>query len=264
MTTGERDNPGTKIEDLRASIEAGMDRYDNNRSLDLTNYVTGVVAPRFQDILSDLCTEIDQRHRLEDSESSNTAYHYVVHYTSVATIVSMLQRQARKQAQEAAPDRLGTSLRLYDSAHLNDPDEGNYLIRSLNAQGKYQWISEGSIAHAYITSFIIPHSADDMSDNLAFWRTYGKEGEGCSLTVHVPSSRLRKVIYDPVDVNYTVQNLLPVLEPLEPLVNVDRRELRQDIRATLSDAFRESLGRGTIPVQGPSIRIRRRVSFRHY
>ena len=243
MTTGERSDPATRIEDLRASIEAGMDWYSGDRGLDLTNYVTGVVAPRFQDILNDLAVQIDHRHRLEHSDSSDTTDHFVVHYTSVATIASILQGQATKRAQGATLDRFGTSLRLYDSAHLNDPDEGNYLIRNLNAQGKYEWISEGSIAHAYIASFIIPHSENDVSDNLAFWRTYGKEGEGCSLKVRVPRSRLREVIYDPIEVNRTVQQLLPFLETLDPLVNVHDRVLRREIRATLADAFRESLGR---------------------
>ena len=133
------------------------------------------------------------------------------------------------------------SLRLYDSAHLNDPDEGNFLIRSLDPEGKYNWISEGSIAHAYVTSFIIPKKDKDMRDNLVFWRAYGSEGEGCSLTVHVPPQHLRRVVYDPVEVQDTVQKLLPTLQTIEPIVAV-KQPFEHQIKRELSDAFRESLG----------------------
>ena len=43
----------------------------------------------------------------------------VVHYTSVETVMNMLQ--------DCMDEKHGSHLRLYDTFHFNDPDEGRYL-----------------------------------------------------------------------------------------------------------------------------------------
>ena len=77
-----------RLATLQASIEAGRDRFDKDGHLHLA-YVTGVVVPKLQDALSDVCLAIEQFHELIESEGQNG--NFVVHYTSVATIVSILQ-----------------------------------------------------------------------------------------------------------------------------------------------------------------------------
>ena len=229
---------------LRTLIEAGRDRFNKDSNLNF-KYVTGVVVPKLQDALSDVCLEIEQHHRLSKSETKST--NFVVHYTSVATIVSMLQAYARKERgnplngeQRSLREEQGISLRIYDSAHFNDPDEGNYLVRNLNLPEKHSWLNINNVTHAYIASFIIPETDPNVaSDNLVFWRTYGREGEGCSLKLNIPSSSLQEVHYGPKPVNRTAQIMLPVLEVLHPLVSIDEPSIRQVVQ----EAFWGSLGK---------------------
>ena len=85
---------------------------------------------------------------------------------------------------------------MYDTSHCNDPDEGNHLVRELSSNDGYRWLArESSVGHAYITSFVSGQDGIDMSDDLVFWRTYGKDGKGCSLTVAVRADLLRRVFY---------------------------------------------------------------------
>ena len=66
----------------------------------------------------------------------------MIHYTSVAALVSMIQDASQKAGKAKEPELELTvgdkkSLRrLYDSVHLNDPDEGNYLTSNMNLPKK--------------------------------------------------------------------------------------------------------------------------------
>lgn len=86
-----------------------------------------------------------------------------------------------------------------------------------------------------------------MSDNLVFWRTYGREGEGCSLKLQIPRDRLRKVLYGDCEVNSTWKDLGPVLDDLYPalypLVNINEQVLKETIQKTLAEATWKSLAR---------------------
>ncbi len=231
---------------LKAAIAAGRDRFDKDGDLDL-EYVSGVVVPRLQDVLSDRCLEIEKRHRLDESRGDKSIL--VIHYTGIRAIVSMLQEVSRKERerlhidQESAGKERGVSLRLYDSVHFNDPDEGNYLVRNLNLPKGYDWMGNSNVSHAYIASFIVPppDNQRDMSDNLVFWRTYGREGEGCSLKLAVPSSRLRQVLYGAREVERTREILLPIMDVLRPLVSIDAPSIKQSIQERLARAFWGSL-----------------------
>ncbi len=98
----------------------------------------------------------------------------------------------------------------------------------------------GNPSHAYIASFISPLSNNgrDMSDNLVFWRTYGREGEGCSLKLSVPSCRLRKVLYGADAARVTECAILPILAILSPLAGIDEHTQR-----ILTEAIWEPLER---------------------
>lgn len=101
----------------------------------------------------------------------------ITHYTSIHTLISVLQSASRDEK---------NFLRMYDSAHSNDPGEGNFLTRDL-AQEHVSLLG----CHAYIASFVLSNDEEgEGKNNLAFWRTYGKDGEGCSLSL--PASHLRE------------------------------------------------------------------------
>ena len=92
---------------------------------------------------------------------------------------------------------------------------------ALSSDAEHRWLAHGSTAsHAYITSFVYDESdesKEDMSDDLVFWRTYGKEGTGCSLTANVSEELLRRVLYGPDAVGNTKTVLLPILNAVTPL-----------------------------------------------
>ncbi len=217
-----------KVEKLKVFVEGGRERFDRDHDLPL-EYVTGIVVPALKDVLEGLCLQIEKRHRLDEAE--NEKGHFVIHYTSIAALVSMLQN---------APT---STLRLYDSIHFNDPDEGNYFVRHLILLKKYDWLNKKNLPHAYITSFIIPDAKNekDMSDNLVFWRTYGKEGEGCSLSLPIPRDQLKKVLYGSDKVKHTAGLLSPVLDSLDPLVQISKHPLGKDVQEKLAEVVWKSL-----------------------
>ena len=146
---------GEKLGQLRESIEAGLRFQEDHDSI--LKYTEGVVIPNLEKVLEDLSSAIDLRHSLDKGDQGDRVF--VIHYTSIVTLISMLQNAAAGQT---------STLRLYDSVHFNDPDEGNYLGRNLPE--KHSWASEPSASHAYVVSFIEPDSNDqkDRSNNLVF------------------------------------------------------------------------------------------------
>ena len=225
------------LEKLKIAVTGGREFFDLTGNLP-SEYLTETVSPTLQDVLKYLCIRIEKRHEIKTSEGNNK---FVIHYTSIATLVSMLQ--------DASKNDKKTSLRLYDSVHFNDPDEGNYLRNLLPK--KYDWLGKTNIRHAYVASFILPGSTENnMSDDLVFWRIYGKEGEGCSLSLHAPFSKLRKVFYDPEEkgVKSTVKELQSVLELLEPLVEIDNLSIRESHPKKIGGDHLEISGKNPLPV----------------
>lgn len=200
------------IEQLQKRCAAGRDRLEQYGSLD-PKYFNELVLAELDGMIGAIAAEIEERHRLSTKVEDTTRR--VTHYTSLAAVTSMMRGLA---------DGGGSTLRLYDSSHCNDPDEGEHLVRQLSSSNRYRWLEQGSgVGHAYITSFVNDEDGQDMSDNLVFWRTYGRDGKGCSLTVDVPSHLLRKVLYHPVDVDTIRNSLLPVLGAVTPLAQADEQ-----------------------------------------
>ena len=219
------------LENLKAAVEGGQEYMEKSGPLPL-EYITENVFPVLQDTLKYL---IEERHKVESSEKDDNL---VIHYTSIAALVSMLQ--------DASKGGEKSSFRLYDSVHLNDSDEGNYFTRHLNLPKKYDWLGKKDVSHAYIASFILPDSKsekDDMSNNLVFWRTYGHDGEGCSLSLPVPRGRLQKVLYGPEEVKSTAEVLMPILDSLDPMAKVCKEPLHKDVGEKLTGVVWESLER---------------------
>ena len=82
-----------------------------------------------------------------------------------------------------------------------------------------------------------------MSDNLVFWRTYGREGRGCSLTLHIPqelkeNGQIQNVLYGVNKVRRTDDLLKRALETLKPILDICEEEMDQ-VRQTLLDTIEE-------------------------
>ena len=203
-------NEASTIDQLKALCTAGLERLKQHGSVSGA-YVEGMILPELGNVMGGILSRIEERHRIP-SEAENVTV-WVTHYTSLSAATSMLREMAHGQ---------DAVLRLYDTTHCNDPDEGNHLVRELSSNDGYLWLArESSVGHAYITSFVGGRDGMDMSDNLVFWRTYGNDGKGCSLTVAVRADLLRQVFYSGKDIEPTKQMLLPVLDAMAPLARAD-------------------------------------------
>ena len=230
--------PNDDLQKLKATVDAAV-RVDASHDR-LSKYVTDVVVTQLHEALRSLIARIEEPHIIEDAEVGSP--NFVIHYTSVSALISMLRGSADGQGD--------SSLRLYDSNHLNDPDEGNFFDRNLDSHSRLDDLLPNATysPHAYIASFIIPFDKDDkgkttdqkdMSDNLAFWRTYGREGTGCSLALVVPKDRLRKVLYGREAVRRSGELLFPALDEIqiciEPLLTVSSTlRIREQLERTIA------------------------------
>ena len=205
-------NEASTIDQLKALCTAGLERLKRHGSVS-SEYVEGMILPELGNVMGEITSRIEKRHRIPSAAENVTML--VTHYTSLSTATSMLRELANGQ---------DPVLRLYDTTHCNDPGEGYHLVRELSSNDGYLWLArESSAGHAYITSFVGGRDGMDMSDNLVFWRTYGNDGKGCSMTVAVRANLLRKVFYSGNDIEPTKQMLLPVLDAVAPLARADEK-----------------------------------------
>ncbi len=158
-----------------------------------------------------------------DAPSTSTlASLHLAHYTSLEALVSMLH----------SPD---DGLRLSDSSAMSDPEEGRvtsdarFLYWLLNEEfGSDSWISQ-RYSSAYLGCFVgVRRSAEqklDAGDDLLFWRLYGNEGRGVSITLPphvskdlVKSLMVQRVIYtDEPDMNLDIAAVSKLLNDLDSL-----------------------------------------------
>ena len=101
---------------------------------------------------------------------------YLVHYTSLDTLFSMLDRDNPEY------------LRLYDTIHSNDPTEGTFFLDHLKKSSPSihaslpPFILNRNPGYAYISSFIRAYKKADR-DKLVYWLAYGRNGYGCSIAI---------------------------------------------------------------------------------
>ena len=107
-------------------------------------YLRNVIVRHLNKVLDEKIREVS---RLHTYEQDNSDLQYVIHYTSLDTVVAILSGYAEGQE---------TYLRMYDSFHLNDPEEGRYLKPFLATSERFDWFAEEQVSHAYVASFIIP------------------------------------------------------------------------------------------------------------
>ena len=207
------------LEQLQSLVEVVLRSVESDGELN-QRYGDEVLAPLVGELLGRALSEIDGEHRFDGNRGN-----LVFHYTGVKTVEALVRGIAHLQS---------ASLRLYNSGDFNDPDEGEFFTRNLALPTSNRWILEGNTSHSYVASFVIPDATNDLSDDLRFWRSYGKDGEGCSLALNIPLDRLRNVLYGVRHVKRVRPILFAFLDILRPLAFVSDRRLRPSIRRCLA------------------------------
>ncbi len=184
--------------------------------------VSQLVVPALDRAVQPLALEIEGRHMVDSDIEGTTSR--ATHYTSLEVVLRMLSKETSDG---------NSSVQLYDSLHSNDPEEGEFLVNSLSSTPEHRWLAEGSSGgHAYIASFIVDEKERDLSNELVFWRTYGNNGAGCSLTMVVKNRLLRRVFYEEEQVAVTREQLSPVLDVVQPLAQ-RYESLRKEMSNTI-------------------------------
>ena len=171
---------------------------------------------------------------LHGAESSS--FSHFVHYTGLDVVFAMLND---------GDDKRG--LRLYDTVHANDPEEGRFLLLHwpgsddedlwMWKQDENEWSGDSRErsfkqqvrrghypGHAYVLSFVPSACEEKNNDRIVFWREYGRQGAGCSLSI--PRNRLAadekcslalyRVRYGQADVETLAKELrLRLFDPIE-------------------------------------------------
>ena len=244
------DNNSIGLEKLRLVAVDITERFHRNQDAEmLKKSIDSVAIPRLNDAVSEAFRQIKDHHLYRPVEGEDSGHLKVVHYTSVDTIIKMLQ--------DYDPEtQKGGHLRLYDTFHSNDPDEGRYLTKFFSEliipdemQGLVEMMPDNKCA--YTTSFVAPTKGpiDLVMDNLVFWQTYGLKGTGCSLTVDLPTNRLFKVEYGRKSAQSTVKKIQKALDEvlgaLKPIIEIDADVPDYNIcnlfKKELALAFREGV-----------------------
>lgn len=167
------------------------------------------VASATTEIIQSTARSIEDSHRL--TKASNSRTEWVLHYTSIDTLLSMLEEDHY--------------IRMSSSLGFNDPDEGQYLWRSTLglAQAReagflpqQQEANEGQ-SHAYIASFILNHQ-DAADNNIPYWMHYGNDGNGVAIKVAIPTDLLYQVRYGHEEALETVATIKSHIDPLLEVV----------------------------------------------
>ena len=202
------------MQKLHDAIEIARDLLKNDHTQSAHKAIGELIHPALEDIIL-------QSHKMPEQS-------HIVHYTKISVLKSILDRLA-------ADDQV--SLRAYDSVHLNDPSEGRYLLDILpKKEGWFDQFTEEKHAynHAYIASFIMDDRGT-MNDNLAFWRSYGNEGEGCSLFSpgNVQRSNFWKVLYGEDSANAAASTISKIVDQLISLAGSASERSRESIEERL-------------------------------
>ena len=140
---------------------------------------------------------------------------YLIHYTSLETLFSMLDRKK--------PDYL----RLYDTIHSNDPTEGIFFRDQIKqiSQSLYSKLPTFILDHypgyAYIASFVRANH-ESARDKLIYWLAYGRNGHGCSIAIPYehfsPKLPMLPVQYGKSGVEKMARKVVSLFNAFEPSV----------------------------------------------
>ena len=233
------------LDQLAAAFAAEPRYFQGSEQYELAHFRLEL-KPILVDVVSEAIRILDQRYAINDEgaigKDSNGQVE-LVHYTTIEALVSILggvdslndyQRTRREDADHAhsSDPRATSSIRLYDAAHFNDPDEGEHLARSLGLHVKYKWLQNRPPLQAYVASFIHSGSGENAGDELVFWRTYGNDGFGCSISVSIPRRIIRRVLYGREGASQVEDVIFLVTDTLNSIIAKHR--LREGILEELS------------------------------
>ena len=178
---------------------------------------------------------------------------HLVHYTGTDVVFAMLN---------PPDDRSG--LRLYDTAHTNDPEEGMFLLRhwpDRDDERPWMWwegangssggdngglelkdqVEQGLYpGHAYVLSFVPSTCEERNNDRIVFWREYGRQGAGCSLSI--PQGKLfdtEKCSLVPYRVRYKREDVEELAERLNECLFKPIEKRIRDVDEPQSKLFEE-------------------------
>ena len=194
-----------EVQYLNFVVSIAPSIYERREQIRYDNYLEHTVSDALKKAMDKMLFDIKNRHQIP------TTNNRFVHYTSISTLVSLLEKSGQGS---------NDYLRLYDSAHFNDPDEGRYLERHSEGSLEFIGITSSSHKHAYITSFVPEKdpSGGCNRNNLVFWRAYGDDCQGCSIEIPFPATRLSKVLYGREQAAKTIRILYVVVKEQLPII----------------------------------------------
>ena len=204
-------NNSDEIRSLKEIVRFASDVYRGRQEMRYDDFLVRVIGGTVRKAVSQMLLGIKNRHQI------STGNGRFVHYTTIFGLVSMLENSQGERKD---------FLRLYDSTHSNDPDEGHYLPRISDSKPNIELILN-SPSHAYITSFLpaIVRGGSNNRDKLAFWRAYGDDGRGCSIEISLCTDLLFEVLYGKKKAEKTARILEVVYETQMPILHDTLRPL---------------------------------------
>ena len=225
------------IANRHAYFERGLPR--------AVDYVRNSIREVFLNATSDVRETLLSNHKVDPIVTTD-----VVHYTSLLALFMMLNGSAEPIKLPHGPRKSRPTderfLRLYDSANLNDPSEGAYLMKRFRTE-TYNVMR----IPAYIASFIRPDKKRkdpvlEARNNLVFWRHYGDDGRGCSISIPVdrftPNQDgliLRAVAYGNSAAEKAAVELRPAVKMFDKMLSKD---LDPAIQREVAIVIRDGLG----------------------
>lgn len=212
---------------LRDKCNSVRSQFHSKTSL-YTDFLTGVIVPELQQVLSRWEAEIvSDRHSVGSRP-------WLSHYTSLHNLVSLVEGADRSSS-------VASTLRLFPTYRFNDRNEGRHLAQSIAEMTDYDWLNTDVRTLAFAACFV---GGDDnrAGDDLVYWRSYGHDGEGCSLTWKPTTAppHLYAVQYESSD---AVRALERVIKALEPLVYVRNPRANRLARTILGTTVWQALSR---------------------
>ena len=198
---------------LRTRVAAGLRFATHSDRRFFLTYVDTIVLPVLVDVLKRL---IMSRHHFDGTQN------LAVHYTSMRRLVQIL---------------ISGSIRPYDSNQSNDPNEGRFFSDCLSFPDSLSWARLGEPTHGYIASFVTVPRDVSQPDELVYWQTYGQTGKGCCIAITAPDDAFYRVLYGRSPVEETQDALIPILEVITPLTQVD-----EDMERRVSREVWKALG----------------------
>lgn len=120
---------------------------------------------------------LNSRHSLLAKPIALTEEEDMAHYTNIQAMHSMLRIPKNSSEYEEYRKKYPV-LRLYNTAYMNDPEEGLYLFDCEELKEIVPYIEEKRYYSTYIASFTT-HKKDDLT----MWRLYGQDGKGLSIVL---------------------------------------------------------------------------------